>query len=77
MVYVDIPKVKGKMAEKGYTITALAKKVGVNRNTMATYLEKPGKLPYGVVSKLATILCDTPDEAARIFFARDLRKTKD
>lgn len=73
MVYVDIPKVKGKMAEKGYTITALAKKVGVNRNTMATYLEKPGKLPYGVVSELATILCDTPDEAARIFFARDLR----
>ncbi len=73
MVYVDVPKVRGKMAEKGYTITALAQKVGVNRNTMASYLDTPGKLPYEMVAKLAGILCDSGEEATSIFFAQDLR----
>lgn len=76
MAHVNIPKVRGKMAEKGYTITSLSEALGISRNTLSTYLETPSKFPYNVVSKLADILCDDAEEATNIFFAADLRKTK-
>lgn len=75
MVSIDIPKVRGKMAERGYTITSLSEILGINRNTLSTYLEKPEKMAYSVVSDMAVILCETTDEAASIFFAPNLRKT--
>lgn len=75
MVYVDIPKVRGKMAERGFNITSMAERLGVNRNTFSGYLETPGKMPYSIVSALASILCDTSEEAMSIFFANDLRNT--
>ena len=46
MVCVDVPRVRGKMAEKGYTITSLAGMLGINRNTLAVYLETPEKMTY-------------------------------
>ena len=73
MVLVNVPKVRGKMAEKGYTITSLAKFLGVSRNTLSFYLENPNKMPYGVVAKMAETLCDTAKDATDIFFATDLR----
>ena len=76
MVHVDVPKVKGKMAEKGYTITSLSEALGISRGTLSTYLEVPSKFPYSVVSRLAEMLCDNADEATHIFFATDLRETK-
>lgn len=76
-VNIDIPKVRGKMAERGFTITSLSNRLGINRNTLSAYLENPGKTPYSIVSDMATALCDTTDEAASIFFAADLRKTLD
>lgn len=76
IVCVDIPRVRGKMAERGYTIASMASHLGINRNTLATYLEKPNKMPYKVISNMADALCDTADEAAAIFFAPDLRKTQ-
>lgn len=69
MVRVDVPKVRGKMAEKGYTITSLSGELGISRSTLASYLEQPSKIPYSIVSSLATILCDTTEEAVHIFFA--------
>lgn len=75
MFNVDVPKVRGKMAEKGYTITSMAENLGVNRNTLTSYLENPGKMPYEVVSKMAALLCDTEAESTTIFFATHLRKT--
>ena len=75
MAYIDIPKVRGKMAEKGFTVTSLSCVLEINRNTLASYLETPGKMPYNVVSELASILCDSAEEATRIFFAGNLRKT--
>lgn len=75
VIHVDVPKVRGKMAEKGYNLTSLSEKLEISRNTMASYLENPGKIPYSTISKLASILCDDNDEAANIFFAADLRKT--
>lgn len=72
MVFVDVPKVRGKMAEKGYTITSLSQVLGISRNTLTTYLETPSKMPYGVVSKMAEILCDTSSDATTIFFCQKL-----
>lgn len=75
MVHIDVPRVKGKMAERGFTITSLAEKLGINRNTLSSYLEMPEKTPYSVVSNMAKVLCDTTEEASAIFFATDLRRT--
>lgn len=75
MVFVDVPKLRGKMAERGYNITSISEHVGVNRNTMSSYLENPEKMPYSVVAKLADILCDTRSEACGIFFADNFRNT--
>lgn len=73
MACVNIPRVKGKMAERGFTITSLSEKLGVDRNTLSSYLKNPQKMPYEVVSKMAELLCDTDEEASSIFFATDLR----
>lgn len=73
MVHVDIPKVKGKMAERGYSITSFAKELGISRNTLSNYLEDPKKIPYSIISAMAKLLCDTTEEASSIFFAADLR----
>ena len=75
MVFVDVPKLRGKMAERGYNITSISEDIGVNRNTMSSYLENPEKMPYSVVAKLADILFDTRSEAAGIFFADNFRET--
>lgn len=68
-MYVNVPKVRGKMAECGYTITSLAKKLGISRNTLSFYLKEPEKIPYNIVAAMAEILCDSPEEAGSIFFA--------
>ena len=73
MAHIDVCKVKGKMAERGYTNSSLAKKLGINRNTLASYLDNPEKTPYNVVSRMAELLCDSAEEAISIFFAHDLR----
>ena len=75
MVHVDVPKVRGKMAEKGFTLTSLSEKIGVSRGTLACYLDTPEKFPYAVVSQMAALLCDDAKEATYIFFADDLRST--
>lgn len=67
-MYVNVSKVRGKMAEHGYTITSFAKKLGISRNTLSIYLREPEKIPYNVVSAMANILCDSAEEAGSIFF---------
>jgi predicted transcriptional regulator len=73
MVHVDVPKVRGKMAEKGYTITSLSKELEIARPTLSNYLDEPQKMPYLIIDAMARILCDSADEAREIFFAPDLR----
>lgn len=76
-VQINVPKVRGKMAERGYTITSMPGRLGIDRNTLSKYLETPSKMPYSVIAGMADALCDTVDEASAIFFAPNLRKTKD
>ena len=73
MVHIDVPKVQDKMAERGYNVTSLSNHLGISRGTLKSYLENPEKTPYGVISEMATVLCDNSQEAAAIFFASDLR----
>lgn len=68
MAHIDVPKVRGKMAERGLTITALSERLGINRNTLSSYFENPGKIPYEVVAQMASILCDSKEEASAVFF---------
>lgn len=44
MFKININKVKGKMAEKGFNNTSLAKEISISRNTLSSYLNNPEKL---------------------------------
>lgn len=77
MMHVDVPRVRGKMAEHGFTITSMANTLNIARNTLISYLKTPEKMPYGVVVNMANLLCNSHAEAEDIFFAPNLRKTKD
>lgn len=72
MYTVDLPKLRGKMGEKGYNITSLSRKVGVNRNTLSNYFANPATIPYGKIAALAETLCDNRQECVDIFFAVEL-----
>lgn len=69
---IDVPKVRGKMAERGYGIESFAKELKIDRNTLSSYLKNPMKIPYSVVSDMAVTLCDSEEEAVRIFFSAQL-----
>ena len=71
---MNIPKLRGKMAEKGFNITTLSREIGVNRNTLSEYFDHPDRVPYKVIVKLSKLLCDNKDEVVAIFFANNLRK---
>lgn len=73
MISVNVPKLRGKIAERGLDMTSLSGKLGISRNTLALYLKNPGKMPYNIVDDMANILCDNADEAASIFFDTNLR----
>ena len=72
MFYVDVQKVKGKMAEKGYTNPSFAEKIGISRNTLATYLAHPNRIPYDALERIAEALFDDVVEARAILFAQKL-----
>lgn len=69
MFQISIPKLKGKMAEKGYTHGSLAAALGIGRNTLYVYLRDPGRIPYSVIVRMAELLCDSLGEARGIFTA--------
>lgn len=73
MTHVNTAKLLGKMTERGYNKTTLSKELNIDRNTFAAYMNAPEKMPYGIISALAEILCDDTSEAATIFFEDDLR----
>ena len=72
MYQVDVAKVRGKMGERRMSVSALAKSVGVCRDTMTSYLKKPEKIPFGIVLNMANTLCESKEEASEIFFSQKL-----
>lgn len=72
MLTVDVKRVRGKMAECGFTKTSMSSACGITRNTLANYLLHPEKMPFWLIDRMAELLCDSPEEAVSIFFAAKL-----
>lgn len=67
-------KLRGIMAEQGFTITRLAEETGVTRATLSAFLR--GSSPsYRVMRSIQRALHLTGAQAGRIFFEVDLRNT--
>lgn len=69
---INIIAIKGKQGQLGVSNSKLAKEIGINRNTLATYYKHPEKMPFEVISKIAEILDIKVEEARSIFFSEKL-----
>lgn len=74
---VNANKLRGKIAEKGYTISSLASDMNVTRDTMSRYIKDPRAMQLGQIIRLASLLCDSDEEAKSIFLVQDLRETQE
>ena len=72
MYVVNIDKLRGKMAEKGYNNTTFSRALGIGRDTLRAYLKDYTKIPYEIISKMAEVLECTESEATLIFFTQKL-----
>lgn len=62
-------KLAGKIAEKGYNNSTLAKEIGFDRNTISSIISGKYNPSYPVMNALYYTLELTPEEATSIFFA--------
>ena len=70
-------KLAGKIVEKGYNYGTVAEEVGVDRNTISSAIAGKYSPSYKVMNALYYVLELTPGEVVDIFFAKDLRNTKE
>lgn len=67
---VDVNKLKGKIVEKGYNISTVAEKIGVNKASFYRKLNANGEsFTVGEANKIVSLLKISNDEATAIFFA--------
>ena len=64
---MNIQKLKGKMVEKGYSVDALALKIGVDRSTLYRKLNKGENITLKEAGKIKTALNLSDEDAAVIF----------
>ena len=67
---MNIPKLKGKMVEKGLNVETLAAKIGVDKSTLYRKLNECEKISIGDAQKIKLELDLTNDEAIDIFFGQ-------
>lgn len=72
MYEINVSKLIGKIAEKGYTKKSFAKAMGISEPTFFRYINNPTCIPYWFIVKSVELLCETFDEARIIFFAPKL-----
>lgn len=77
MLNVNTAAVRGKIAEKGLTLSSTAERLALNRNTLASYLQDPERMTIGVAKRLETMLCDSEADSRRLFFGDNLRSMQD
>lgn len=65
---MKVNKLRGKMAENGYTLTTMSDRLSISRATLNNYLKNPNKMPYEIIEKMADLLFDTKEEAFAVFF---------
>lgn len=66
---MNIPKLKGKIVERGLNVETLAYHMEIDRSTLYRKLTDAEKFTVGEVQKLKDVLGLTTDEASDIFFA--------
>lgn len=72
MYEINVNKINGRLAERQITKQKLAEALGVSQPTLRRYFQKPGAMPYSIMVGIAELVCDTPEDALDIFFAKNL-----
>lgn len=65
---VDFENLRGRMKSSGMTITAIAKKSGISRETIYNRLKGVGEFTASEIDALTKTLCLTKEEQEKIFF---------
>ena len=66
---VNVPMLKGKVVEKGFTLEKVAEKIGIDRSTMSRKLSNSGEdFTIKQADALVNLLELTSSEATAIFF---------
>ncbi len=76
MFEVNIPKLKGKISERGYNNSTFSQACNIDRNTLTAYMKRPDKIPYHILNLMADVLCETVEEAMNIFFIPKLTQNE-
>lgn len=66
---MNIPKLRGKMVEMGFSVESLAAEMGIDKSTLYRKLDNGEKFTVGEAQKIKNALDLTNDEASAIFFA--------
>lgn len=64
---MNIPKLKGKMVEKGMNVETLAAKIDMDRSTLYRKLDAAEKFTIGEARKIKAVLGLTNEDATAIF----------
>lgn len=68
---VNVPMLKGKVIEKGFTLEKVAENIGIDRSTMSRKLGNSGEdFTIKQADDIVTLLGLTPTEATSIFFSQ-------
>lgn len=67
----NIKKLKNKFKETGMTVTAIAKKSGMSRETLYNRLNVNADFKASEIAALTRVLCLTEKERNAIFFAEE------
>lgn len=68
---VNVPMLKGKVIEKGYTLEKVAENIGIDRSTMSRKLGNSGEdFTIKQADDIVSLLGLTPTEATSIFFSQ-------
>lgn len=65
---MNIPKLRGKIVEMGYSVESLAAEIGIDKSTLYRKLDNGEKFTVGEAQKIKAVLDLTSDEAGAIFF---------
>ena len=65
---MNIPKLRGKMVELGFSVESLANEIGIDKSTLYRKLDEGEKFTIGEARKIRATLNLTSDEASVIFF---------